>query len=639
MAPKVVLLLFLVGCAALPAAEKAGRVLAEKFFRPSDFTRVALSPDGTHVSYLVTKPNTLHTLGLLEIATGKIRTAGRDKDDHVMQALWLDAENLIVAYRQKGNRTSNLLITMPRATLEGRMVVDYATQILSVPRNAPAQPWIHYRFGMLAGLQIDGLGKLSPKKEGKDRNLIRVLEAPTLDAMAWLKDPDGELRGCVTYAKDGAVAKVHWRPDLAKTDWVAIPFDWKTTRPLVFNRKGEMLVTAVEDQKSQGLHLLDPTRGQLGPCLYRDEQQNIHDPQVFFSARGTGLAGVRYDRDRPVTVWFDPAMRGLQEFVDRQLPSVTNEIMGWDDAQSVFLIHSSGDEKPGTLLALDLKTRKLKALGEAYPAVEAKALAPTQVVRFTTRDGLDFQGFLTLPRSTTAERPAPLVVFISERPWERAMAGYSAMAQWLADNGFACLRSDQRGSPDFPGEAGLARAADLRGAARDRLDGVHAALKTGLIDPQRVAVVGSYLGARVALGAIGEEPALFRSAVLINGAYDQETYLDYLKENSPSLHRAVEQQIRTSPAAAESFRGLKPIGDLSGLKMATLLTYDAPIDDVAKNGTWASWTHRGSAFVSRAFKKAGAANEVRPISDEHGEAFDRHVTLMAGVGEFLKEKL
>lgn len=633
--PITALLLSVIIGVELPAAQSPSRELAERFFRPSDFTQVDLSPDGTHLSYLITKSNGLHTLGVLEVATGQVRTAGRDKDGHVMQALWLDAENLIAAYRQTG--VSNGLITLPRDTLVGRMVVDYATQILSVPRATPTQPWVHYRFGMLAGLQIDGLGKLSPKKMDKDRNLIRVLEAPTLEAMTWLKDADGELRGCMVEEK--GTTKVHWRPDLAKKDWTLIPFDWKNARPLVFNRKGELLVIASEGEKAHGLHLLDPGRGQLGPCLYRDEQQNIQNPTIFLSARGSGLAGARYDRERAISVWFDPAMRGLQEFVDRQIPGANNLIMDWDDAQSVFLILSTHAQKPGTLLVLDLKTRKLKALGEAHPAVDPKTLAPTQAVPFTSRDGLKFQSYLTVPRGASAEKPAPLVVFVAQRPWERAMEGYDATAQWLAAQGFACLRSDQRGSPDLPGNSGLTRVADLRGAVRDRIDAVHAAVKTGLVDPKRIALVGSYLGARVALGAIGEEPSLFKCAVLINGAYDQDSYLDYLGRIAPGLLRAIQTQVKTVPAAGEAFRGLKPIDTLTGLTLATLITYDAPINEVARNGSWEAWTDRGSRFLSRHFKNAGATNVMKPISDEHGDVFDRQVTMMAGVGDFLKEKL
>ncbi len=168
---------------------------------------------------------------------------------------------------------------------------------------------------------------------------------------------------------------------------------------------------------------------------------------------------------------------------------------------------------------------------------------------------------------------------------------------------------------------------------------MHAAVKTGLVDPKRIALVGSYLGARVALGAIGEEPALFKCAVLINGAYDQESYLDYLGRIAPRLRQSIQTQIKTVPSAAEAFRGLKSIDTLSGLTLAALITYDAPINEVAKTHTWEAWTDRGSRIVTRHFNKAGASTVLKPISDEHGEPFDRQVTMMAGVGDFLKEKL
>ena len=617
--------------AATPASQVA---LAEKFFRPPDFTRAVLSPDGTHVAYLIAKPNNLHALGLLEIATGAVRTAGRDKEDHVMQVTWLDADNLFVTYRLRGAVGRTRMVTMRRDTLEGDIVVDYPTQIAGVPRHTPTQPWITFNDGGTpAAVQIDGLGKLSPRKTGRERNLIRALEGPNRDVTHWLKDPDGEIRGCISRKGDEPI-KVFWRPDPAKSEWALIPFDWKSAWPHIFNRQGQLVVVAAAGHKTTGVYYLDPASGKLGECLHRDEQQNLNNMTMLLTAKGDGIAGLRYDRERIIFVWRDAGLRGLQEFLDRQLPGMHNVVLDWDQSQSVFLLHSGSEQKPGSLLALDLKTRKMKNLGAAYPAVDAKTLAPTRVLDFTTRDGLKFNGYLTVPSGASAERPAPLVLVVPESPWERATARYSPMAQWLAANGFACLRADQRGGTDFPEDVGLARAADLRGAARDRLDAVRAAIQTGVVDAKRIAVLGLDLGARIALGAIAEEPGLFRCAALVNGAYDRGMYVDRLAAVNPNAHAAVQRQIKASPSAG----WVPPIDELKDLRMAVLLTYDAPIDEVAKPHTWPARLDLQSRWVQRDFKKAGAAVELRPMTDA-GETFDRLVQRMAGVGAFLKEKL
>src|SRR6202012_197251 len=116
-----------------------------------------------------------------------------------------------------------------------------------------------------------------------------------------------------------------------------------------------------------------------------------------------------------------------------------------------------------------------------------------KAITYSAADGLKIPGFLTLPRGR-ADKDLPLVVMPHGGPEAADTLDFDWWAQALAEQGYAVLQPNFRGSSldsDFVqagfGEWGRKMQTDLS-------DGVRYLAHEGTIDPKRVCVVGASYG-------------------------------------------------------------------------------------------------------------------------------------------------
>jgi dipeptidyl-peptidase-4 len=114
----------------------------------------------------------------------------------------------------------------------------------------------------------------------------------------------------------------------------------------------------------------------------------------------------------------------------------------------------------------------------------------------------------------------------------RALGWWSCLSQWLAEQGFAVLVTDGRGSPG----RGAAWEKEIRGdilthAIDDQVDALHAAaVHCPDLDLERVAIRGWSFGGFLAAGAVMHRPDVFHAAVAGAPPTDQRLYDTHWKE-------------------------------------------------------------------------------------------------------------
>jgi dipeptidyl aminopeptidase/acylaminoacyl peptidase len=119
-----------------------------------------------------------------------------------------------------------------------------------------------------------------------------------------------------------------------------------------------------------------------------------------------------------------------------------------------------------------------------------------------------------------------MVLLVPGGPWARDEYGYDPSHQWLADRGWAVLSVNFRASTGF-GKAFL-NAGDLEWGRKmhdDLLDAVAWAVKEGLADPTRVAIMGGSYGGYATLAGLSFTPEVFCCGVDIVGPSNLETLL------------------------------------------------------------------------------------------------------------------
>jgi dipeptidyl aminopeptidase/acylaminoacyl peptidase len=119
-----------------------------------------------------------------------------------------------------------------------------------------------------------------------------------------------------------------------------------------------------------------------------------------------------------------------------------------------------------------------------------------------------------------------MVLFVHGGPWSRDVWGYSGMAQWLANRGYAVLQINYRGSTGYGKTYVNAGDRQWAGAMHtDLLDGKDWAVKAGIADASKVCVMGGSYGGYATLAGLAFSPDAFACGVDIVGPSNLYTLL------------------------------------------------------------------------------------------------------------------
>lgn len=210
------------------------------------------------------------------------------------------------------------------------------------------------------------------------------------------------------------------------------------------------------------------------------------------------------------------------------LPQSRVTILDITDDRSRMLVLQSGPADPGALYVFTPADRNLALFAEYRPEVPAALLVEPTSIRYEARDGTSIQAYLTLPRGRDA-KDLPLIVHPHGGPYGvRDTDRYNDMVQLLANRGYAVIQ------PNFRGSGGFGEAFELLGngqigrAMQDDLDDAVAHLVSeGLVDLQRVCILGSSYGGFAALWGAIRNPEIYRCAVSFAGVTHFERQLNY----------------------------------------------------------------------------------------------------------------
>lgn len=264
---------------------------------------------------------------------------------------------------------------------------------------------------------------------------------------------------------------------------------------------------------------------QLKPVRFDKEDPNI------LLVEGKSADGnfqlQRYDLAKRELIgpYEDGRRKKILAILDQLLDEDEIELVSSSDSYQIHLARAYSDQAPPRYYLLNLKRKSIDQFAVQYPELEGAALAPMERIEYVARDGYKIPAFLTTPVGVEAKK-LPLVVYPHGGPWSHDVWGFDNYVQFFANRGYAVLQ------PQFRGSTGYGQAHEEAGYRQwgrliqdDITDGVHHLVKSGIVDPKRVCIVGaSFGGYAAAMGAI-RTPDLYRCAVSINGVMDLKQYV------------------------------------------------------------------------------------------------------------------
>jgi dipeptidyl-peptidase-4 len=267
----------------------------------------------------------------------------------------------------------------------------------------------------------------------------------------------------------------------------------------------------------------------------------------------------------------------------------------------------------------DRRMRSVRVLRDGTDVAKIGSFVETPVLDPAPTFGVvgdrDIRVAVFTPGGTEPSVPLPVIVDPYGGPhWARVLNAYRASLepQWLADQGFAVLVADGRGTPGrgIAWEHAVYR--DLAGPVlEDQVDALHAAAdRFGFLDLEKVGIRGWSFGGYLAALAVLRRPDVFHAAVA--GAPDAEQVLYDTAYTERYLGLPQEEP--------EVYRTNSLIGDAPNLRRPLLLIHGLADDNVYVANT---------LRLSRALTEAGRLHSVVPLSGV------THMTTQESVAENL----
>lgn len=235
------------------------------------------------------------------------------------------------------------------------------------------------------------------------------------------------------------------------------------------------------------------------------------------------------DEGRPRAVYFDAqsADAQLHDALSNSFPDhyVVHVDHSHDGNKS--LLYAFSDRDPGSWYLFDRAQGKASLLLSSREGLDPTRLGERRAIRFRASDGMELEGFMTLPPGVTTPAGLPAVVLPHGGPHAvRDDWAFDQDAQFLASRGYLVLQVNYRGS----GGRGRAfeQAGYLQWGSRvqdDLLDGLRWTIAQGYVDADRVCAYGASFGAYSALMLAARAPDLIKCASGLAGVYDLKMML------------------------------------------------------------------------------------------------------------------
>lgn len=526
--------------AALPAEkidlERTDPVPAEQPIPVADFFRaplirdVSLNPSGTHVSGVVTAGIDHSALMIYDVTTEQIESIGTRGDSDIDAAYWLNDDHLaydISVYKQGsfilcGARVGFLKNSYP-------ILQNAGSVLIAVPPSDRMHPLLElfpntsltgrYAQAISVNASIDSgklidLANIDQKvlDQATEDNLKHVTQRhPVLETgdgflQSYFANRAGELEFGIT-SIDGVLA-LH---ELDGERWQKCPEDLDEINVIgPGDNPGEVVVLGPrKDNKPRPLQVLKAATGEVLDVLAEDKAYDANG-WLYRDPVSRKIVGVIYDRVGPHVTWLNDDYRALQKMVDGLFPGKVVRIIGNDEKGKMVLIQTSSDREPDFYHWVNLQTRKAGDIRKSRPWLDPRRMQPTSPIKFKTRDGQKLDAYVTMPAGASKKNPPPLIVLPPAGTWSRVVWGFDAEAQFFVSRGYAVLRPNHRGSAGTSWMFPTADEYAFRKMHEDVTEATKTLIASGLVDPNRVGIIGTGFGGFLALSGAAYEPSLYK---------------------------------------------------------------------------------------------------------------------------------
>ncbi len=495
------------------------KLSVEDFMKNSEKRTFRISPDGKHIAYLApfNKRMNVHVKGINSDSITRITTL---EDRDIAGYFWANNEQLVYIRDQGGNENFHLF----SVTIDGKEEIDLTpfegvrAQIIDDLEDNPEE--------MIIELNNRIPQVFDPYRINLSTGEMDLLYENPGNITGWNTDHDGKLR--LAYVTNGVDTSILYRENENEEFKEVITLNFKQTlAPQFFDFDNGNVVYAVSNLG----------RDKTAVVKY-DLKENKEIEEIFINNE-VDVDGINYSNKRKVLTSIEYTNEKLnRKFLDSETESIFNKlndelgneneyyITSNNKEEDVFLIYVANDKSRGAYYSYDKNSDQLNKMADLSPWLNPDHLADMKPISYTSRDGIEINGYLTLPVGREAKN-LPVIVNPHGGPWARDFWGYNSEVQLLANQGYAVLQMNFRGSTGYGKEFWeISFKKWGQEMQNDITDGVHWLIDQGIANPDRIAIYGGSYGGYATLAGITNTPDLYAAAVDYVGVSNLFTFME-----------------------------------------------------------------------------------------------------------------
>jgi dipeptidyl aminopeptidase/acylaminoacyl peptidase len=511
------------------ATGDAARWTPELSMRYHSLPETALSPDGERVAYVEREP-------LMESEQSEYRSqvylADADGDDAPIQYTRGEASASSPRFSPNGRYLAFLSARSEEPQVWAlRLRGGEAWQLTHAPGGVAGFAWspsgdrVAYRMRdpKTAAQKTREREKRDVQFVGEDFRYTHLYVRPftatedtSLKAQR-LTGGDFEVRG-FDWSPDGERIVFAHQPDprtntgFTKSDLSTVPADSGAVEPLVtwegadtdphFSPDGQSVAFTSSGGTVEAVGLQD---------VYRVAADGSGDPQRMAATPDRSASLLRWAADGNAVLVSETSGTSRHVFAvptskdgtTRQITQgagVFGAVSFGEEAETMAFTREDSDT-PANVHVSSVSDFEARQVTDIHEDVPKPPMGRTELVEWTSPDGTEIEGLLTYPVGYEEGNAYPLILNVHGGPsgaYTRRFTGAPSiyMLQYFADNGYAILRPNPRGSTGYGKEFRYANVEDWGyGDFEDLMAGIDHAVERGVADPDSLALMGwSYGG-------------------------------------------------------------------------------------------------------------------------------------------------
>ena len=479
---------------------------------------VAVSPEGSTLAYIRRSPD--GDTVVAQARTGEMLVSIDVSDRAARSVFWASPDHVVIV----STVVEHLPMFSAPSTFQQLDIVNVRTRRVARALRNGDRAVITGSFGHTSGtyrgepvlyvqtLTMDnpnGLPSMDVYRVGLDDGRGRRHQIGAEDTQDYVIRRNGDIAVRTTYDSETGV-------------WRALTPEGGNWREILARRQLLDMPAVVGLGREENTILLSELR-EDGPVL---EEISLADGSVTAEHDNNGLAGILRDAQGRMIglshegltssyTLFSPELQAVWNKLEQGLPGRQLFLGDSSDDLNVIVFRAEGAGEPGSTYVYDGARQSVSLVGREYPDLKPADVGQVSVIRYTASDGRELFGYLTRPAGS-ADRNLPLVMMPHGGPASRDHAGFDWWAQAMASRGYLVFQPQFRGSEGFGQELLEAGYGEYgRKMQTDLSDAVEYLAGAGLVDRERVCIVGASYGGYAALAGVTVQQDIYRCAVAV----------------------------------------------------------------------------------------------------------------------------